>query len=55
MPYLFFWQASQEAEEDIDKGKIKGISEDNRESGISSITKPKRSDTAIGIALSYGP
>jgi Mn2+/Fe2+ NRAMP family transporter len=59
-PYLFFWQASQEAEEDVDKGKVKEISEDNRESS-SSITKPMvskkeikmmRSDTAIGMAFS---
>ncbi|MGA9150581.1 MAG: divalent metal cation transporter, partial [Candidatus Nitrosopolaris sp.] len=58
-PYVFFWQASQEAEEDVAKGKIKEISEGNREN--SSITKPKiskkeikmmRSDTAIGMALS---
>jgi Mn2+/Fe2+ NRAMP family transporter len=60
-PYLFFWQASQEAEEDVNKGKIREISEDNRESSSSSTTKPKiskkeikmmRSDTAIGMAFS---
>ena len=54
-PYVFFWQASQEAEEDVAKGKIKEISEGDREN--SSVTKPKiskkeikmmRSDTAIG-------
>src|SRR6266516_2351897 len=56
-PYVFFWQASQEAEEDVAKGKTKGISE----GGISSISRPKiskkevkmmRSDTAIGMAFS---
>lgn len=26
-PYVFFWQASQEAEEDVDRGKIQEISE----------------------------
>ena len=58
-PYVFFWQASQEAEEDVAKGKTKEISEDYGKS--SSITKPKiskkeikimRSDTAVGMALS---
>ena len=56
-PYVFFWQASQEAEEDVAKGKTKDISE----GGISSISRPKiskkevrlmRSDTAIGMAFS---
>src|SRR5438552_1291392 len=65
-PYVFFWQASQEAEENVAKGKIKEISEDSKggntgtmESNISK--KPKfskkevrlmRSDTAIGMAFS---
>ena len=58
-PYVFFWQASQEAEEDVAEGKIKEISEGDRVN--SSVTKPKiskkeikmmRSDTAIGMALS---
>ncbi|MFZ0514824.1 MAG: divalent metal cation transporter [Candidatus Nitrosopolaris sp.] len=58
-PYVFFWQASQEAEENVAKGKIKEISENNKES--SSIRRPKiskkevkmmRSDTAIGMAFS---
>ena len=39
-PYLFFWQASQEAEEDVDKGKIQEISKDiKKASGRSIITK----------------
>ncbi|HET7148726.1 MAG TPA: Nramp family divalent metal transporter [Candidatus Nitrosopolaris sp.] len=64
-PYVFFWQASQEAEENVAKGKIKEISEDNKVSSIinaSNVSKqPKiskkevslmRSDTAIGMAFS---
>lgn len=65
-PYVFFWQASQEAEERVAKGKIKEISEDDK-SGSTSIAAsnisktPKiskkevrlmRSDTAIGMAFS---
>jgi len=59
-PYVFFWQASQEAQEDVTKGKTKEISEDNKGTA-GSITKPKiskkeikimRSDTAVGMALS---
>jgi len=59
-PYIFFWQTSQEAEEDVAKGKIREISEDDK--GASTrIIKPKvskkevrlmRSDTAIGMAFS---
>ncbi len=30
-PYLFFWQASQEAEENVDKGKIQEISQDGQD------------------------
>ena len=57
-PYVFFWQASQEAEEDVAKGKINEINKDNREKLV---TRPKiskkeikmmRSDTAIGMAFS---
>jgi len=59
-PYVFFWQTSQEAEENVVKGKIKEISEDNK-GGSTSIVRPKvskkevkmmRSDTAIGMAFS---
>jgi NRAMP (natural resistance-associated macrophage protein)-like metal ion transporter len=59
-PYVFFWQASQEAEEDVAKGKIRQISEDDKGTS-SSIIRPKvskkevrlmRSDTAIGMAFS---
>jgi NRAMP (natural resistance-associated macrophage protein)-like metal ion transporter len=65
-PYAFFWQASQEAEEDIAKGKVNEISEDSKvcSSSItaSRIVKPPkiskkefkmmRLDTAIGMAFS---
>ena len=59
-PYVFFWQASQEAEENVVKGKIKEISEDDK-TASTIINKPKiskkevrlmRSDTAIGMAFS---
>ena len=50
-PYLFFWQASEEAEDNIVKNKIKNIGEgtpkiDNRE------IKVMRKDVAIGMAFS---
>ena len=64
-PYVFFWQASQEAEENVAKGKIKEISEDKDSSTSISASntrkQPKiskkevkmmRSDTAIGMAFS---
>ena len=50
-PYLFFWQASEEAEEDIVKHKIEQIGK-----GIPKIAKKEirlmRADTAIGMAFS---
>ena len=50
-PYLFFWQASEEAEEDIVKNKIKEIGE-----GTPKITKKEvkvmRTDVVIGMAFS---
>ncbi|HYA85178.1 MAG TPA: Nramp family divalent metal transporter [Candidatus Bathyarchaeia archaeon] len=65
-PYAFFWQASQEAEEDIAKGKVNEISEDSKVCSnsitASRIVKPPkiskkevkmmRLDTAIGMAFS---
>ena len=64
-PYVFFWQASQEAEENVAKGKVKEISEDKDSSTSISASntrkQPKiskkevkmmRSDTAIGMAFS---
>ena len=50
-PYLFFWQASEEAEEDVMKNKIKEIGE-----GKPKISKKEvrimRTDVAIGMAFS---
>lgn len=50
-PYLFFWQTSQEAEEDLDKKKIKDI-----DVGKPHITKRElklmRTDIAIGMFFS---
>jgi NRAMP (natural resistance-associated macrophage protein)-like metal ion transporter len=50
-PYLFFWQTSQEAEEDLDKKKIKDI-----DIGKPHITKKElkvmRADVAIGMLFS---
>ena len=50
-PYLFFWQTSQEAEEDLDKKKIKDI-----DVGKPDITKKElkvmRADVAIGMLFS---
>lgn len=50
-PYLFFWQTSQEAEEDLDKRKIKDI-----DRGRPHITKKElklmRTDIAVGMFFS---
>jgi Mn2+/Fe2+ NRAMP family transporter len=50
-PYLFFWQTSEEAEEDVRKNKIKGIGE-----GIPKIRnkeiKMMRKDVVIGMGFS---
>jgi NRAMP (natural resistance-associated macrophage protein)-like metal ion transporter len=50
-PYLFFWQTSQEAEEDVAKNKISEIGQ-----GIPKILKKEiktmRKDVAIGMGLS---
>jgi NRAMP (natural resistance-associated macrophage protein)-like metal ion transporter len=50
-PYLFFWQASEEAEEDVEKNKIKEIGK-----GKPKISKKyirlMREDTAVGMAFS---
>ena len=65
-PYVFFWQASQEAEEDVAKRKVKEISEYNKAGSTSPMAsniskQPKiskkevrlmRSDTAVGMAFS---
>jgi Mn2+/Fe2+ NRAMP family transporter len=50
-PYLFFWQASEESEEDVAKHKIKEIGQ-----GKPKITKKEvkimRMDVAVGMAFS---
>lgn len=50
-PYLFFWQTSEEAEEDVAKNKIKEIGE-----GTPAIQKKEislmRKDVAVGMGLS---
>ena len=50
-PYLFFWQTSEEAEEDVEKNKIKEIGE-----GTPAIQKKEislmRKDVAVGMGLS---
>ena len=54
-PYAFFWQASEEAEEDVAKHKIMEISDDrvDRSPKISKReVRLMRSDVAIGMALS---
>jgi len=49
-PYLFFWQASEEAEEDVAKQKIKEIGKGNPEVTKKEI-KLMRIDIAVGIAF----
>jgi Mn2+/Fe2+ NRAMP family transporter len=41
-PYVFFWQASQEAEENVVKGKIKEISEDKDSISITASNTSKQ-------------
>ena len=54
-PYIFFWQASEQAEEDVVKQKIKEISGCDRDN-LPKISKKEfslmRLDIAIGMALS---
>jgi NRAMP (natural resistance-associated macrophage protein)-like metal ion transporter len=50
-PYLFFWQASEEAEEDVEKHKIKDIGKGNPKISKKEINL-MRQDTAIGMAFS---
>jgi Mn2+/Fe2+ NRAMP family transporter len=50
-PYLFFWQASEEAEEDVAKHKIKAIGKGKPKIAKKDI-KSMRQDTAIGMAFS---
>ncbi len=50
-PYLFFWQASEEAEEDVAKHKIKEVGKGNPKISKKEI-RLMRQDTAIGMAFS---
>jgi len=50
-PYLFFWQASEEAEEDVAKNKIKEIGEGKPKIRKKEITI-MRKDVAVGMAFS---
>jgi NRAMP (natural resistance-associated macrophage protein)-like metal ion transporter len=50
-PYLFFWQASEEAEEDVAKHKIKEIGK-GRPKIVKKEIKLMRTDVAIGMAFS---
>ncbi len=51
-PYLFFWQASEEVEEEVKSGKIKDIGKGTpKQIGKKEIKKMKV-DTAIGMAFS---
>ena len=50
-PYLFFWQASEELEEDVAKNKIEGIGKERPKITIKEITLMKE-DVAIGMFFS---
>jgi NRAMP (natural resistance-associated macrophage protein)-like metal ion transporter len=51
-PYLFFWQASEEAEEAVLKGKIKEIGKERPKKVEKKEVKMMKADTAIGMAFS---
>ena len=51
-PYLFFWQASEEAEEAVNRGKIKEISSSETPKVKRSDVRTMRADVAIGMGLS---
>jgi Mn2+/Fe2+ NRAMP family transporter len=50
-PYLFFWQASEEAQEDVAKNKIEGIGKGRPKITIKDIMLMKE-DVAIGMFFS---
>jgi NRAMP (natural resistance-associated macrophage protein)-like metal ion transporter len=50
-PYLFFWQTSEEVEEDLEKGKIKEIGK-GKPRILKSEIRLMRSDVLIGMAFS---
>jgi Mn2+/Fe2+ NRAMP family transporter len=51
-PYLFFWQASEEAEEEVEKHKIKEIGGKGSPTISNKEIRSMRQDTAIGMAFS---
>jgi Mn2+/Fe2+ NRAMP family transporter len=51
-PYLFFWQTSQEAEEDVQKGKEKEINSPEKPQVTRKEIKIMRADVAVGMAIS---
>ena len=51
-PYLFFWQASEEAEEEVEKHKIKEIGGKGSPTISMKEIRSMRQDTAIGMAFS---
>lgn len=51
-PYLFFWQTSEEAEEEVDKGKVNEISGPEKPKVSKKEFKIMRADIAAGMALS---
>jgi Mn2+/Fe2+ NRAMP family transporter len=51
-PYLFFWQTSQEVEEEVSKGKLKDIGKGNPKTTNKEI-KSMRIDTLTGIGFSH--
>lgn len=51
-PYLFFWQTSEEAEEEVDKGKVKGISTPEKPGVSKKEIRFMRVDVAAGMAFS---
>ncbi|MEO9362570.1 MAG: Nramp family divalent metal transporter [Nitrososphaera sp.] len=51
-PYLFFWQASEEAEEDVDKGKKKEIDSPEKPRVSRKEIRIMRADVMIGMGFS---
>jgi NRAMP (natural resistance-associated macrophage protein)-like metal ion transporter len=51
-PYLFFWQASEEAEEEVAKGKVTDINSPESPQISKKEVKNMRADVAIGMAFS---
>lgn len=51
-PYLFFWQTSEEAEEQVDKKKVKEVSDAGKPHVSKKEVRRMRSDIAVGMAFS---